>query len=76
MNRCVLKVLHHPDSSGEPTPAFASDAEMALAEQLRHKLEQRSLEAANGPAPSQDPPRHRTISPIPVEPRLAGTPTS
>ena len=52
----VLKVIRHPDSSGEPAPAFASDAEMELAEQLRHKLEELYLEAPNVPSSSQGPP--------------------
>ena len=58
----VLKVIHQPDSSGEPTPAFASDAEVELAEQLRHKLEQRYLEAPNVPSSSQGPPVSATGS--------------
>jgi len=58
----VLKVIRHPDSSGEPTPAFASDAEMELAEQLRHKLEERYLEAPNVPSSSQGPPLSATGS--------------
>jgi len=58
----VLKVIRHPDSSGEPAPAFASDAEMELAEQLRHKLEERYLEASNAPSSSQVPPLSATGS--------------
>jgi hypothetical protein len=42
----VRKIFHHPDPSGEPTPAFASEAEIELAEQLRHRLEARLLETA------------------------------
>ena len=58
----MLKVIRHPDSSGEPAPAFASDAEMELAEQLRHKLEERYLEASNAPSSSQVPPLSATGS--------------
>ncbi len=46
INEGVLTTLHHPDPSGEPTPAFASDAEIELAEQLRHQLEARLLETS------------------------------
>jgi hypothetical protein len=45
---------HHPDTSVEPTPTFASDAEMALAEQLRHQLEERYLGQSAAPASPQD----------------------
>src|SRR6476620_353236 len=45
----VVKIFHPPDPSGEPTPAFASDAEIELAEQLRHQLEARLLEASAAP---------------------------
>ena len=43
----VLKPLHHDDANGEPTPTFASDAEIELAAQLRHELEARLLEASS-----------------------------
>jgi len=43
----VLKPSHHDDADREPTPAFASDAEIALAAQLRHRLEERLLEASS-----------------------------
>jgi hypothetical protein len=33
-----------PDTSAEPPPKFASDAEIEFAEQLRHRLEERYLE--------------------------------
>jgi hypothetical protein len=49
----MLKIqLHNHEASGEPAPRFASDAEMALAEQLRHQLEKRYLEPAAEPSPS------------------------
>jgi len=41
--------LHNRDTGVEPAPRFASDAEIKLAEQLRHQLEERYL------APSADP---------------------
>lgn len=44
-----LGVFHHHDLTGEPTPAFASAAEIELAEQLRHQLEERYLEAFTAP---------------------------
>jgi len=50
----VLKVFHHPDLSGEPTPAFASEAEIELAEQLRHQLEARLLETSVAPSSSKN----------------------
>jgi hypothetical protein len=38
----MLKTLSPADNSGfEPSPRFASDAEIALAEQLRRQLEER-----------------------------------
>ena len=43
----VLKPLHHDDANGEPTPTFASDAEIELAAQLRRKLETRLLETSS-----------------------------
>jgi len=40
--------LHNFDAIGDPPPAFATDAEIEIAEQLRHRLEERYL------APSSD----------------------
>ena len=37
----VKTELHNRDASAEPAPSFATDAEIALAEQLRHQLEER-----------------------------------
>jgi len=38
----MLKMLSpEPDAGFEPAPRFASDAEIALAEQLRRQLEER-----------------------------------
>jgi hypothetical protein len=51
----VLKLFRHPHSSGEPTPAFASEAELELAEQLRHRLEARLLEMTEATSSSKDP---------------------
>jgi hypothetical protein len=50
----VLKIFHDPESSGEPTPAFASDAEIELAARLRHQLEARLLETSAAPSSSKD----------------------
>ena len=48
----MIKVPLHPLDRGaaEPAPTFASDAEIKLAEQLRHQLEQRYLGAAVPPS--------------------------
>jgi len=43
--------LHNHDPGVEPTPRFASDAEIRLAEQLRHQLEERYL----GPSAARSP---------------------
>jgi hypothetical protein len=43
--------LHNRDASVEPTPRFASDAEIRLAEQLRHQLEERYF----GPTAARPP---------------------
>jgi hypothetical protein len=45
----MRKVLPPQDINGEPTPKFASDAEIELAEQLRHKLEKRYFEESAAP---------------------------
>jgi hypothetical protein len=40
----MLKIeLYNHDANGDPAPSFPSDAEIALAEQLRHQLEERYL---------------------------------
>jgi hypothetical protein len=43
--------LHNRDASVEPTPRFASDAEIRLAEQLRYQLQERYL----GPSAARSP---------------------
>jgi hypothetical protein len=48
--------LHNHDTGVEPTPSFASDAEIRLAEQLRHQLEERYFGPPATPSPSQTPP--------------------
>jgi hypothetical protein len=53
----MLETLSPDDESGyEPAPRFASDAEIALADQLRRQLEERyfgrSAISATGPAHS------------------------
>ena len=45
--------LHSHAAGVEPAPAFASDAEIALAEQLRHELEKRYLGSPATPLPMQ-----------------------
>ena len=50
----MLKVdLHSYDSSGDPPARFATDAEIAIADQLRHELEERYLGAAAESSSSQ-----------------------
>jgi len=39
----MLRILQPSDTSVEPTPDFATDAEIELAERLRHQLEERYL---------------------------------
>ena len=41
--------LHNHDTNDDPAPSFATDAEIELADQLRHQLEERYL------APSAQP---------------------
>ena len=48
--------LQEQDASVEPAPSFASDAEIALAEQLRHQIEERLL----GPPAATSPVRARS----------------
>jgi hypothetical protein len=43
--------LQHYDDGAEPAPRFASDADIKLADQLRHQLEERYFGAAASPAP-------------------------
>jgi len=51
----MLKIqLHNHDASAEPAPSFASDAEIELAEQLRHQLEERYLGVSAAPPPLQE----------------------
>jgi hypothetical protein len=45
--------LHNADTQVEPTPTFASDAEVALAEQLRHQLEEQYLGTSAASSRSQ-----------------------
>ena len=48
------KTLPRPDTVVELTPKFASAAEIELAEQLRHQLEERYLEASAAPPSLQN----------------------
>ena len=56
----VFDTLHRYHLDGEPTPKFASDAEIKLATQLRHQLEQRYLETAAAPSSSNKDPQNRS----------------
>jgi hypothetical protein len=44
---------HNLDTKGDPAPSFATAAEIELAEQLRHQLEERYLAPSAAPQPSQ-----------------------
>ena len=51
----MLKIEpHNYNTGGDPAPIFATDAEIEIAEQLRHQLEERYL------APSAAPSRVRS----------------
>ena len=43
----------HPDHDAivEPAPLYASDADIELAQQLRHQLEERYLSPSEAPSP-------------------------
>lgn len=56
MAKVPLQTLNAPD---EPAPAFASDAEIKLAEQLRHRIEERYLGAHTAPAPMRPVPAQK-----------------
>ena len=43
------------DTGGDSAPAFASDAEIKLAEQLRRQLEEQYLGLSAAPTPSRSP---------------------
>jgi len=52
----MLKIeLHNHDTNGDPVPSFATSAEIEIAEQLRHQLEERCL-APSAPPPPLSPP--------------------
>ena len=46
--------LHNYETNVDPAPCFASDAEIEIADRLRHQLEERYLapSAATPPAPA------------------------
>ena len=46
MSIMVKIELHDYDTGGDPAPRYATDAEIALAEQLRHQLEERYFGAS------------------------------
>ena len=51
----MLKIeLYNYGSSGEPTASFATDAEIEIADQLRHQLEERYLAPSPPSSPSQE----------------------
>lgn len=50
-----LKILRRPAANVEPGPTFASNAEIELAAQLRHQLEERYFE----PSPESSSPKNR-----------------
>jgi len=54
MTQDMLKSLPQQHTSVEPTPTFASAAEIELAEQLRHQLEEQYLEASAAPPSLQN----------------------
>ena len=45
------KELSDREASVEPAPLYASDADIELAQRLRHQLEQRYLGASEAPSP-------------------------
>jgi hypothetical protein len=51
--------LHNFDAIGDPPPAFATDAEIEMAEQLRHRLEERYLALSSDHAHSPVSPGER-----------------
>jgi hypothetical protein len=48
--------MHKVDTGAEPAPRFASDAEIELAERLRHKLEEQYFGPAAAPLPARGRP--------------------
>jgi hypothetical protein len=48
-----MRKLQPPDHDAivEPAPLYASDAEIALAQRLRHQLEERYLGPSEAPSP-------------------------
>ena len=46
---------HNHDTGGDPQPSFATDAEIEIADQLRHQLEERYLKPSTPDSPV--PPR-------------------
>jgi hypothetical protein len=51
----MLKIeLYNRDSSSEPAVSFATDAEIEIADRLRHQLEERYLAPSAPPSPLPD----------------------
>ena len=46
--------LRNYDTGGDPEPCFATDAEIALADRLRHQLEERYFGSLAAYSPMQD----------------------
>lgn len=52
----MLKIeLHNYGTNGDPVPSFATSAEIEIAEQLRHQLEERCLAPSAAPLPLPAP---------------------
>jgi hypothetical protein len=50
----MLKIeQHNHDRIGDPQPTFATDAEIEIADQLRHQLEERYLRPSTPGTPFQ-----------------------
>jgi len=51
----MLKIeLHNRDTNGDPVPTYATDAEIELADQLRHQFEEQFLGSPAASAPVQE----------------------
>lgn len=46
--------LHNHDANGDPPATFATDAEIGIADQLRHRLEERWLPQSETSLPSTE----------------------
>jgi hypothetical protein len=48
-----IELYNHDSSDDEPAASFATDAEIEIADQLRHQLEERYLAPSAPSSPSQ-----------------------